>query len=36
MISGKKLFREKIREKVAKEKEQMQHRIDEELPSWIS
>ncbi|HHW42064.1 MAG TPA: hypothetical protein GXX19_13160 [Syntrophomonadaceae bacterium] len=32
----KELFREKIREKVAKEKEQMQHRIDGELPSWIS
>jgi hypothetical protein len=32
----KELFREKIREKVAREKDAMRHRIDEETPSWIS
>jgi len=32
----KELFRQKIKEKVAREKEEMKHRIDEELPSWIT
>lgn len=32
----KELFRQRIQEKIAREKEAMQKRIDEELPSWIS
>lgn len=32
----KELFREKIRRKIAKDKEKIQQRIDNELPSWIS
>jgi len=32
----KELFRQRIQEKIAREKEVMQKRIDEELPSWIS
>ncbi|GAB6273798.1 MAG: hypothetical protein STSR0004_06610 [Peptococcaceae bacterium] len=32
----KELFRQKIKEKVAREKEKMENRIDEELPSWIA
>lgn len=32
----KELFRQKIKEKVAREKEKMKNRIDEELPSWIA
>ncbi|MEW6573786.1 MAG: NERD domain-containing protein [Bacillota bacterium] len=32
----KELFRQKIKEKVAREKEKRRNRIDEELPSWIS
>ena len=32
----KELFREKIRDKVAREKDAMRARIDEDLPSWIS
>jgi len=30
------LFRQKIKEKVAREKEKMENQIDEELPSWIT
>jgi hypothetical protein len=32
----KELFRQKIKEKVAREKEKKRNRLDEELPSWIS
>ncbi|MEW6447216.1 MAG: nuclease-related domain-containing protein [Bacillota bacterium] len=32
----KELFRQKIKEKVAREKEKRRNRLDEELPSWIS
>jgi hypothetical protein len=32
----KELFRQKIREKIARERRAIQERIDEEVPSWIS
>ncbi|MCL4426163.1 MAG: NERD domain-containing protein [Firmicutes bacterium] len=34
--SVKELFRQKIQEKISREKEALQERLDEELPSWLA